>query len=172
MNEKKKIGMSGLNWFLSIIGLLFFSSLIFLPPIFRALLKEDDSSLHLPKQEIVKATTICTKVEGKETTEYIIDSTDDQIDLFAQSISRTYSEKEIEAIENCNKEASLYQGLSGFHHGCRIDEGKIIIESRVQISEYKNEPIPISFNLEEKASVLKTSFLSTGFQCETKQHEQ
>lgn len=169
MNEKKKIGMSGWNWFLSIVGLLFFASLIFLPPIFRAILKEDSAPLQ--QQNINKQTTTCIKTDSKEIIEYIIDSTDDQIDMLAQSISRTYSENDIQAIEDCNKEAGLYQGVAGFYHGCRIDEGKIIIESRVQIKEYQKESIPISFNLDEKASVLKNSFLDVGFQCETRKYE-
>lgn len=168
MSKKKKIGMSGLNWFLSIIGILFFSSLIFLPPLFRAILKDDNPNLNKPIHgSQITEITICTKTEGTTDTEYIMNSSNDNLEMLAQTIT-THHTEEANILETCNIEASYYQGLSGFHHSCRIDGNDMIVESRVQVLEYQDETIPIPFNVREKASTLKSSLMGSGFQCKTK----
>lgn len=172
MEKKRKVGMSGVNWFLSILGIILFSSIIFLPPIFRAVFQDKDIDSTVKEDfKQVKEMTICSKKNSFVDTEYIIDSTNDSVDMFAQSLIYHYDKDDDKAFEVCSDEASRYQGIPGVHHGCRIDEGNMIVESRIQISEYNGEEIPVSFDVKEKASVLKSSFLDAGFQCETKTNE-
>jgi len=60
MKEKEKIGLSTLEWILSIVGILVLCCLIVLPPVFRVVLKEEKVEEDIPDQ-IDILTLTCTK---------------------------------------------------------------------------------------------------------------
>lgn len=183
MEEKKKVGMSGLNWFLSIIGILFFVSFIVLPPIFRSFIDEEvgeepntnvvespspTSDSSVDKQ--VNTIKICTKYGDRVDNSYLIQSQNDVILMFAQTDTTHYLEGE-DFSSNCDFESSLYQNIPGFYHACRVEGNDMIVESRVQIDDKIPENIPISYDLTQKASELEQQLVTNGFTCEDSENQ-
>ncbi len=56
--KKQKIGLSAMNWILSILGILLFSCIIILPPVFRRFIKPEIIE-EPPQEEIITATVTC-----------------------------------------------------------------------------------------------------------------
>ncbi len=174
MEKQTKIGMSGLNWFLSILGILIFLSFLVLPPVFRNFLEEEDStpspspsSTSVPSQPVSMITTCKrTDVSGEE--EYILSSTDDVLEMLAQTKTIYHEVVTEEVVTACNQNVEMYQNIPGFYYSCLIDGNNEVVEARVQLSEYNFSEIPISYPLNDSATALKSMLITDGFQCDTR----
>lgn len=173
MEQKQKVGMSGLNWFLSIVGILVFTSFIALPPICRSLIEEDSSTGNAPtasaptkEENGAIVTTVCKKVEIQEETEYLIQSKEDQLVMLAKTTTTHYADDPTNLEENCRIESSLYQGLAGFQYQCRVEGTDAIVESRLQMKDFQNDEIPIPFDVHQTVPKLKDEMTLAGFMCE------
>ena len=60
MKKEEKIGLTPVNWILSIVGILLFASCIILPPVFRAVFKKEVTEKK-PEEKVVVNKMICTR---------------------------------------------------------------------------------------------------------------
>ncbi len=173
MEQKKKIGMSGLNWALSIIGILFFISIIALPPIFRATIEEEaddivESPTPTPDEseegEDKILLKVCTKQTDRVETTIALESRNDRVFSFEQIVTTHYQEGE-DFIDGCNAEAGLYQDIPNFEHSCTVEGTNTTTTSRVDLTAGLPENIPISYDLSKGEKALEDELTSLGFTC-------
>ena len=93
--KKEKIGLTPINWFLSILGIIVLSCLIILPPVFRTVFKEE-KPIELPEETIIEKLT-CTKndivLEGYTgDITYSFSYYQDQIQNYSKKTVSTYTD--------------------------------------------------------------------------------
>lgn len=172
MEKEKKVGLTPLNWFLCIIGILFFTTIIVLPPMFRAFIpgtetndgsssNENNNAEETPKPVVTK-TTICIKNEiDKE--EYRIISEDGINKIIAYTNESDYDETDI--FNSCEQEADSFITADGLYNDCKIDKDKKILTHRITLKDYKELTSPMPFDLSLTSKEITDYLILNGFSC-------
>ncbi len=185
MNDQgQKIGMSWYNWVFSIFGLLLFLSFIFLPPIFRAFVEDEETlpPASSPSSPVVSSpspsldvsetiSTTCTKSTDEEDSVYFFSSTSDDIQMIALTTTTHYDEVLEEEVSNCTLKNEQYQNIAGLVYECRMEGNDEIVDSRITVKDFLEESVelPISVDWHQKATDLTTFLTEDGFQCESQE---
>lgn len=195
MENKEKVGMTTLNWILSILGIISLIILMALPPIFRVVFEEEPEIENKPSNVVEETKpngqdkiddTNYTKVTCmKQTTyeEYIENSililahNSEQLKILTEDITHTYllnskesESKYTEAKLNCkNKEE--YDSIKGFNYSCSSTTDSIETIKKYDLNTFNNTTnqlengINPSFILDQNITEITTSLTSEGYTC-------
>lgn len=195
MENKEKVGMTTLNWILSILGIILLVILMALPPIFRVVFEEEPEIENKPSNVVEETKpneqdkiddTNYTKVTCmKQTTyeEYIENSililahNNQQLKILTEDITHTYllnsKESESKFTEeklNCkNKEE--YDSIKGFNYSCSSTNDSIDTIKKYDLNTFNNATnqlengINPSFILDQNITEITTSLISEGYTC-------
>jgi len=164
MNENKKVGLTTLNWFLSISGIIILSLFIILPPVFRTVFKEEviiEENEPVEEKEPVQNNGIddtnylkvtCTKqnplVDYNETSQIILSHENNALRILTINSNRTYlNTKESESAYTdskllCSSNKDVLSSISGFNYNCDITDTNIneTIKYDLAVFEVNNLP--------------------------------
>ena len=177
MEKEKKVGLTPLNWILSIAGIIFFTLFIVLPPMFRAFIKEDsgitnnntgNQTNQSSPTPVVTKTTICTKKE-LDSEEYRIISENDINQIIAYTNESDYDE--LDVFNSCEEEALNFVNTMGLYNNCEIKENKKIITHRITLKDYKEPTSPLPFNINSTSQEITSYLVSLGFSCSEETNE-
>lgn len=175
MEEKKKAGVSGLEWFLCITGIIILLSFIAVPPILRIVYSDEetnnievDNNEDGSEQESQEPKELkCSKELSGRKEEYIIYETEDKIDLIAITHTRSYDTVTEEIRLQCDNDTAKYQNIEGFYYECTSTETEIITNARITTEILDpNTTIPFSLNYEGGAQNLQLELEQLGFACQ------
>ena len=129
----EKIGLTTMNWILSILGILVLSCFIILPPVFRVVFKEEVKE-EIPEEIIIK-TLICEK-NNIITDQYIENSIftfhyfNDRIRIYSKESNRTYNDSVIYANDKqqFGRYVAAFSILSGYGYSIDPDDDHYIIK--------------------------------------------
>lgn len=171
MKKEKKVGLTPLNWILSIAGIIFFALFIVLPPMFRTFIKSDSGiTNNNPSNEtnqqtppmVVTKTTICTKNE-LDREEYKIISENDVNQIIAYTNESDYDE--LDVFNTCEQEVLNFVNAPGLYNNCEIKENKKIITHRITLEDYKETTSPLPFDINSTNQEITSYLVSLGFSC-------
>ena len=186
MKKEKKIGLTLVNWILSILGILLFASFIILPPVFRVVFKKEVKEPE-PVEEIVIVNMTCTR------NSYTVnDHLEDNVVkiTYAKDSLLKYSKRTVQNFKNnttayeqeINKQGRLtaaYMLVDGVEYNVspQVSELKIIVEENYDLDKFKEESVtsPDSEEVVEVKSEYKkgdsangiiSSLTSNGYNCQ------
>ena len=180
MEKEKKIGLTPLNWILCIVGIIFFTLFIVLPPMFRAFVPEDGDIINNntgngtnqptgTSTPVVSKTTICTKTEiDKE--EYRIITENNINQIIAYTNESDYDE--LDVFNSCEQEALNFINTTGLYNNCEIKENKKIITHRITLEDYNEETSPMPFDIKLSNGEITSYLTSLGFSCSEETNNQ
>lgn len=168
--HEQKVGLSKVNWVLSILGILFFSMFIILPPIFRAVFKEEEPDFEPPVVETVEKSISCFKemedVEGYQSYQYTIRGINDNLDMVAYTENFKYQTLPEGTSLECEALNSMYSGLDGLYYNCQILESEKITDTRINVSVYQGSiPMVLEDYQGETFESYHTKLVDSGFTC-------
>ena len=169
MKNQEKVGLSPINWFFSIFGLLICLLLIILPPVFRRVFKEEIKEE--PPKEEKKKTFSCSKnlvLENGEnhSYQYILGATGDVLETIAYTETANYIEVNQEAVDLCNLNNETYSSQAGIYFSCSISELSITTDARITVGAYLNAIPPFMESFDNQTLTTYQELLtSSNFVC-------
>lgn len=178
-----KIGMSSLNWILSIFGIVFFLCLIVLPPLFRNLYSKKENLDE--KKQIVTEYLTCS-INNNATDNYVENNTykftykEDKLYEYTYVSTRTYSSISLFDQDklDLSKLTTAYSLSNGTTFTASPNETNmtITIRSSYNLNNFKNTNVIIpgstdkvevksSYNKDEKVSDIKVNLQASGYDC-------
>ena len=184
-SEEKKVGMSFLNWLLSIIGIIILSLIIVLPPIFRIYFpaKEEEEFNSDVVVEVMKCSIV-----GKQ-----VDAHSDDIDVtfrYIQDQIRTYTKHTVKTYHNIDsyeedkqslgRVSSVYSFVSGVEEYSLVPDNvnmKITISEKYDLGLFTNTNVNIpgsdesvsvvsEWSLSDSLNKIRSDLVSDGWTCE------
>ena len=150
--KKEKIGMTPVSWLLSILGILLFTSLIILPPVFRVVFKKEVKDEPEPVEKVEIINMICTRsnytVENHTETNTIkITYAKDSLMKYSKNTqeefrSTTAYEQEK---QKQGKLTTAYSLLNGVVYNVSVQDSnlKIIIDENYNLDIFKDENVTL-----------------------------
>lgn len=169
MDNKQKVGLTPINWILCILGIIFFSLFIILPPMFRAFIDEEQSNIKVQENgnqsSTVVNTVVCTKSDTSNE-EYIIVEDNRQVKVIAYTKTIEYSG--IDGIPNCSEIEENSTAKEGLYNSCEVNDNKKIITTRLTLDDYKDDISPFEFEIGLSKGEIISKLTSTNFVCDEK----
>lgn len=182
--EKVKIGLTPLNWVLSIAGILLLSCLIILPPVFRVFIKEAKVVEEIPEQIIIEKLT-CSRKNYRVGSHVENDLL--TFNYYKDKI-RTYTRKREMSYQNLDQYeldkqsfgrlTSAYDILEGIKYSVNTDdtETKIVVSESYDLGVFKKTYIIIpgdteetevdsKYTLEDSVNAIKNDLEKNGYTC-------
>lgn len=153
--KNEKVGMTGLNWILSIFGIIFFASLIIIPPVLRTVIKEEPKK-QTEKEELKQLT--CTKNNyvqdgaNKNSTTKINYYTDK---IITYSIKEEYVFQSLDQYDiqkaNYARVTLIYDSVDGINLNLNADDSnlKITVEEKCDLRKFKSTVVILPNETEE-----------------------
>lgn len=180
-----KVGLTPVNWILSIVGILIFACFIILPPTFRALLKEEEIVPELPEEAIIE-TLSCTKSNivtdnYNESVTYHFQYYKDVIQIYSRKSERTYNDPLMYESDKqlFGRYASAFSVLSGYKYLVDIvDENySLTVNEQYDLAVFQNTVIIVpgdtvetnvmsEYSKSDSVSQIKSDLTSDGYTCE------
>lgn len=186
MNDNNvKIGMSGFNWFLSIIGILVLSSFIVLPPLFRILLPEKEKEEPFIDKIVIKTMKCSIKnylVENHALNDEIIFKYyQDQMRSYSRTSENVYTD--IDAFDAdrqyYGKLSTAFSILEGVEYDATPDNVNltILINEKYDFGSFSPRTVSIpgeeesidldsDYKLGESVNKIKEDLIALGYTCE------
>lgn len=120
--KDKKIGLSGMEWFLSIMGIILLVSVIVLPPVFRTFFPKEEKVDESLDPTIVLSEVSCTKEnigQGYKDQETLLFKTyQNQVRIFNSKIDRVYDDLIVyqEAKTEFGRKVTALSVIGGFSY--------------------------------------------------------
>lgn len=182
--KEQKVGLTTINWVLSIFGIIILTSFIVLPPVFRTFLQEEKEIIPEPQISPILTTT-CIKDQinydnyiDKEI--YTFKHQDNQILEYSKGINRTYKDPLVyqQEKQSYGVLVTAFSALTGYDYLATPDDNL----SRVNIMENYNlktfnptmivvpgDEVPISitsnYNLNDSMIAAKQELTTNGYFC-------
>lgn len=182
--KEQKVGLTTMNWILSIIGILFFSCIIILPPVFRQFMKEEEV-VEEPKVEIKIGTTVCqnanivaTDYTDNETLTFTHRNQD--VQKFTRDTIRTYSDSIIyqEQKLTYGKLVTAFSIIEGYEYSAtpEDDSSSVRIQEKYDLATFKPTTIVVpgdenptaittNYQLNDDISTVKEYLIANGYTC-------
>ena len=172
-NKKEKIGLTPINWLLSILGIIIFASFIILPPLFRVAFKKTKPVESLDEKIVIEGMK-CTRndytIDNHSETNIIeITYFKDSLRTYKKRTEQTYEsaahyEEEKENQKKLNTGYSLVEGVNEYNVSAKDSDLEIIIEEDYDLSVFKGEKVklPGSEDIVEVKAVYKLGDSVTG----------
>lgn len=180
-----KVGLTPLNWFLSILGILLFALFIILPPVFRVFLKEEVKAPELPEEAVIE-TLSCSKNDivndnYKESITYHFQYYKDVIQIYSKRTNRTYNDPYIYQTDKqlFGRYATAFSVLPGYKYVLDVEDEnyKLTINEQHDLSVFQNTVIIIpgdtvetnvmsEYSKADSVSQIKTDLTNDGYICE------
>lgn len=184
MNEQK-VGLTTINWVLSILGILVLSCFIILPPVFRSFMKAEEIIEEPPKVEVKSGTTICQNdninaVGYNDSVMLSFFHQDYKIKSFTKNTLRTYYDPLVYQIDKLDygKYVTAFSIIAGYEYSAtpNDDMSSISISEVYNLTNFKpttivipgdENPIAITtdYRLDDNISNVKEYLTATGFIC-------
>lgn len=165
MNENKKIGLTTLNWILSIGGIVLLSLFIILPPVFRGVFKEEvvigekePAKEEVPVQNngiddssYSKITCVRQKIQADygENNEVILAHENNLLRVYTISSNSTYSlnTKENESLFTdsnlaCTNNKQSLTNIVGFYYNCGVIDNSVNETVKYDLSIFEVSHLP------------------------------
>lgn len=195
MENQEKVGMTLLNWILSILGIILLIILIAIPPIFRVVFEEEPVIENKPSNEVeeikpseqnkiddtkyTKITCIkqTTHTEYIENTILILAHDNEQLKVLTEDITHTYllDSKDSESMYTEEKLACKnkpeYDSITGFNYSCNTTNDSIETTKKYDLNTFRNttdqliSEVNPSFILNQNITEITTSLISEGYTC-------
>lgn len=190
MESKQKVGMTKLNWILSIGGIIILLVLIALPPVFRIVFEEkenvntskdnikpDDTS-NKPDTSDIDDTNLSKVICMIQTTDddYIENYTitlahqDKLLEMFTEDITHTYlfDSKESESKYAQGKLAcnTTNTNANGLLYTCRATDDTIQTIKKVDLSKATSADSKISLTYHQNIDDITTNLTNSGYTCQ------
>lgn len=167
--EEQKVGLSTMNWILCILGIVFFSSFIILPPIFRVVFKEEAPSTPPVVEQTEKAFS-CFKeledIEGYKSYQYTIRGVNNVLNMVAYTENFKYQALPEGASLECDSLNSMYTGFDGMYYNCQILENEKTTDIRITPSTYQGSlPMVLVPYQGETLTTYHEKLVGAGFTC-------
>jgi len=196
MNENKKVGLTTLNWFLSISGIIILSLFIILPPVFRTVFKEEviiEENEPVEEKEPVQNNGIddtnylkvtCTKqnplVDYNETSQIILSHENNALRILTINSNRTYlNTKESESAYTdskllCSSNKDVLSSISGFNYNCDITDTNINETIKYDLAVFEVNNLPTdklnlfspNYTLNQDITVIQNLLINDGYTCQ------
>ena len=181
--KKEKIGLTPINCFLSILGIILLSCVIILPPVFRVVFKEEEI-IELPEEAIVEELT-CVKDKIKEEgytndITYSFSFYNDQIHEYTKKTVSTYTDYVLYDTDKqaYGRYAGAFSILSGYDYLMEPDDVRYVltVTEDYDLSIFKNTTITIPgdteetkvtsmYNITDSMNQVKTTLTKSGYNC-------
>lgn len=154
--KKEKIGLTPINWILSVLGIILLSCIIILPPVFRVVFKEEEI-IELPEEAIIEELT-CTKnniILNGYTAEvtYNFNYYKDQIQTYSKKTTSTYTDYVLYDTDKqtYGRYTGAFNILSGYEYLMEPDDVNYIltVSEDYDLAIFKNVVITIPGDTEE-----------------------
>ena len=183
--KEEKYGLTGTEWFLSIIGIILLACVIILPPVFRTVFKEEEKEPVLP-DEIVIGTIKCLKDNITEL-DYTYTETlnftyyNDSIQQYSLNSKRIYNDSVIYLNDKqlFGKYTTAFSILSGYNYSVDPDDDTytLIIDEKFNLDEFEETTITIpgdnettsiksKYTKNDSIEQIKNNLVSNGYICE------
>jgi len=181
--KKEKIGLTPMNWFLSILGIILFSCIIILPPVFRVVFKEE-VIIEIPEEVVIEKLT-CSKDKitatghTKDIT-YNFSYFDDTIQTYSKETVYNYTDY---VLYDANKQTfGRYTGafniLSGYEYLMEPNDVTYVltVTEDYDLTLFKNTTITIPgdteetkvtsmYNITDSMKQVKSNLIKSGYSC-------
>lgn len=166
--EEQKVGLSTMNWVLSILGIMFFSSFIILPPIFRLVFKEEE--ILPPIVEQVERSFSCSREEegeeGVNSYQYSVQGVNDSLNVVAYTEKNSQILSFGEGISECDTLNSIYSNSQGMYYLCQEADQNKQVDVRITVSIYQGSvPTFILSYQNETFTTYRDKLIQSGFAC-------
>ena len=181
--KKEKIGLTPMNWVLSILGILLLSCLIILPPVFRVVFKEEEKEDF--QTEITIEKLICEK-KNIVSEQYTEDSVltfyyyNDNIRTYSKNTNRTYNDQIL--YENDKQQFGRYVTafslLSGYVYSIDPDDEEFVININEEYDlglfnstiitlpgDSEEVTVTSTYSKEDSMNQIKTDLTNNGYTC-------
>ena len=185
MKKKEvKVGLSPINWILSILGILIFASFIILPPVFRVVFKEKVKE-EIPEEKVIITKMVCTRNNHpvgnhSETNKIEITYHKDSLKTYKKhtteyfKISTSFEEEKISK-NNLTTAASLVEGIvynlskDDSNLTINIDEEFDLVvfkDDVVKLPETEEEvKVTCPYKLNDSATGIISALTTEGYTC-------
>lgn len=184
MENKEKVGMTKLNWILSIGGIILLVILMFLPPLFRIVFEEkevikqdnttiiDNDTMQEEIDDDIYSKVVC--MMQTTNTNYIENYTvtlahqNNQLEIITEDITHTYlfTSKEAEEAYNAEKFSCTSNTITGMIYTCTSNDDTIHTVQKVDLSKTTSDNTVIYYSYHQDISELTTTLTSLGYTCQ------
>lgn len=185
--EKQKIGLTPINWFLSILGIILLSCIIILPPVFRIVFKveAEEEINEIPDEVIIeKLTCVKDKISSVGHTEditYNFDFNNNKVQVYSKKTVSRYSDYiQYDADKQTfGRYTGAFNILSGYKYLMEPDDVNYIltVTEDYDLTTFKNTTITIPGDTEETKVTsiyqitdtmdqIKNTLINSGYNCE------
>lgn len=164
MEEKKKVGLSSIEWILSIMGIILLLLVIVLPPVFRVVFKEEvqeennnnsniQENLNTEEKTTIDDTSYtkitCTKQESTsnyiETVNVVLAHQNNLLKILTTTSVKTYlldtKESEnlfAEAKLACSNISDQYYQVTGYSHSCNTSVDAVHVTQKYDLNNFQS----------------------------------
>lgn len=162
--KEEKVGLTAINWILSILGILVLSSFIILPPVFRTYMKEEVVE-EPPKEEIKIGTTTCqnenlVNIDYTDNEILVFTHQNQKIQEFTRNITRIYTDPLVyqEQKSLYGKYVTAFSIINGYEYGATPDDDTSSFQIREKYDLATFKPTTITIPGDENPTAITTDY--------------